>query len=112
MTTTNPKMFNETTYISEIIEKSHESPVVIFKHSNSCLISRDIEKDILDWQNDKLITYPIYKVTVQTQPALSKKIEEVFKIKHESPQIIIINKEEVTYSRNHRNIKVDDFIFE
>jgi bacillithiol system protein YtxJ len=87
-------------------------PVIIFIHSNTCVISDDVEKTMAQAVNDKTIPYNIYIVTVQTHPNLSKKIEEHFEIKHESPQIIILNSGKVTYTAHHRDIHTDKFIFE
>lgn len=102
--------FFETTYLSEILEESKKQPVIIFKYSDNCgssdRLSDLFEKNI----KEKKLKLPIYKVTVQTMPALSRKISEHFGLKHETPQIIIVNDGKITYTAHHRNIKIDDFV--
>lgn len=103
--------FRTTTHLSEILEESNKQPVVLFKYSSECgsstFLYEKLEKKILD----KTIIAPIYLVTVQKMPALSEKISEMFDIKHESPQIIILNKGKVTYTAHHDNINLDHFVF-
>ncbi len=104
--------FIETTHLSEIIEKSNTSPVIIFKYSNSCESSNRLKNELENRIEIKNIKSPVFLVTVQTMKSLSQKIEEYFNIKHESPQIIILNKGKITYKESHLSIKPDDFIFE
>ena len=103
--------FKETTHLSEIIEQSDQNPVIIFKYSNNCNSSSRLYKKLEKMKDDGALNFPIYLVTVQVQSVLSKKIEEHFEIKHQSPQIIILNKRKVVYNANHNSIKTEDFIF-
>lgn len=104
-------LLKATPHFSEILQNSEECPVIIFKHSNNCGASSDIESMINEGIEKGKIMYPVYIVTVQNMPVLSRKIEEYFNIKHESPQIIIIKKGNVTYSMSHRSINIDDFVY-
>ncbi len=103
------KHFEETTHLSDILEKSEHGPVIIFKYSSTCGSSTRLNSSLEQAVENKSVTAPIYKVTVQDQHVLSKKIAEWFEIKHESPQIIIINKGKVTYSAYHGNINISEF---
>lgn len=100
-------MYLVTTHLSEILEHSQRQPVIIFKYSNSCGTSTRLDEELKNLSID----HPIYKVTVQTESVLSKKIEDWFEIKHESPQIIILNHKKVTYSAHHGEIDPDKFIY-
>jgi bacillithiol system protein YtxJ len=104
--------FLETTHLSEIIELSNTTPVIIFKYSNSCGSSSRLKNDFQNRIESKSLKVPVFLVTVQTMKSLSQKIEEYFNIKHESPQVIILNRGKVTYKENHIAIKPDNFIFE
>jgi bacillithiol system protein YtxJ len=88
-------LFKKTTHLSSIIEASEAKTVTIFKYSDDCgtssRLADKIEKEVMD----KKLEPTIYMVTVQTEPVLSRKIEEWFDIKHESPQIITILKGKV-----------------
>lgn len=105
------KTIRISSHFSEILQDSEKNPVIIFKHSNNCGASSDIEIMIKEGIDKGKIIYPVYMVTVQNMPVLSRKIEEYFSIKHESPQVIIINKGNVTYSMSHRSINIDNFVY-
>ncbi|MEQ1499951.1 MAG: bacillithiol system redox-active protein YtxJ [Parcubacteria group bacterium] len=105
-------MFRTTTHLSEILEESNKEPVIVFKYSNDCHTSETLKKELEEKIKNKNIIHPVYLVTVQIQKALSRSIEEMFQIKHESPQILIINKFKVTYTAHHKEISCDDFIFD
>jgi bacillithiol system protein YtxJ len=102
--------FREANYISEIIEESQKNPTIIFKYSNSCITSERLRQTLEKELVEKRLTKPIFLVTVQTNKALSKNVEDYFEIKHESPQIILVNKGKVVYSKNHHHIKVADLL--
>jgi bacillithiol system protein YtxJ len=106
------RIFKKTTHLSEIIETSENKPVTIFIHSDDCnssiRLADQIEKEI----KKRNLEPTIYMVTVQTEPVLSKKVEEWFDIKHESPQIITISKGKVIYTEHHNNIKIENFLNE
>jgi bacillithiol system protein YtxJ len=103
-------LFKKTTHLSSIIEASEAKTVTIFKYSDDCgtssRLADKIEKEVMD----KKLEPTIYMVTVQTEPVLSRKIEEWFDIKHESPQIITILKGKVIHTDHHNNIKLEEFI--
>ncbi len=101
-------IFHETTHLSEIIENSENMPVIIFKYSNNCGSSVRLENELNKAFGAGKIVSKIYRVTVQNQPVLSKKIEDWFAIKHESPQIIAIDRGKVIYTANHNKISLDD----
>jgi bacillithiol system protein YtxJ len=100
-----------TTHLSEITERSWIEPVVIFKYSSECSSSKDVSEDLEKRIAEKKLASPVYLVTVQTLPVMSDKIREMFNIKHESPQIIILNKGKVTYEAHHLAINPDKFVF-
>ena len=102
--------FIETTFMSQIIEDSWIHPVIIFKFSSECNSSTRLKEEIEKQKENKTLGVPIYLVTVQKMPALSKNLSEHFNIEHESPQIIILNKGKVTYTAHHRYIKIEDFV--
>lgn len=101
--------FKTTTHLSEILEESEKNPVVIFIYSSQCGTSHKLSNELEQKMKDGIIKPSVYKVTVQTEPVLSGKIEEWFKIKHESPQIIIVNKGKVTYAEHHSKIEIENF---
>lgn len=102
--------FITTNYISEIIENSKSGPVVIFKYSNQCQTSERLKENLQRELEKNSIKTPIYIVTVQNQKSLSKSIEDFFEVKHESPQILVINKGKCESYASHHHIKVSDLL--
>ena len=100
-------VFEKTTHLSEIMEKSEQSPVIIFIHSSKCYQSDVLKEDLEKAKESGTIKSLIIIVVVQDSPVLSKKIEEVFKIKHESPQIIVMANNLVTYHASHEKIMLE-----
>ena len=104
------RLFKRTTHLSSIIEDSEGKVVTIFKYSDDCGTSSRLADKIENEIVTRKLEPIIYMVTVQTEPVLSKKIEEWFDIKHESPQIITILNGKVIYTNHHNNINIEEFI--
>lgn len=103
-------IFRTPTHLSEIVEHSKKEPVIIFKYSNSCITSERLKNILEKYVEEKKLTKPIFLVTVQIQKQLSKNIEDYFSIKHESPQVILLNKRKVVYHNSHNNISIPDLL--
>ena len=109
-------LFHKTTHLSEILEESERQPVIIFKYSSQCKSSaRLADKLKREMLNTRCLTFGkpepiIYQITVQTEPVLSEKIAEWFLIKHETPQIIVVDKGKVTYTAHHNEIDLIDLL--
>src|SRR3989338_2033636 len=97
-------LFRTTTHLSEILEESEKQPVVIFKYSNKCGSSARLKEKLEKKIADKILSSPVYLVTVQTERVLSNKIAEWFGIKHESPKIFGIGKGKIMYPPHHHAI--------
>ena len=108
---TNKSVFQTSHSLSEIVEESWLKPVIIFKYSSDCNSSALLRTRLKKALEENIISVPIYLITVQKQKALSENISKHFDIRHESPQIIILNKGHVTYTAHHGNIKIEDFVF-
>ena len=94
--------------LSNIIEKSKENPQVIFKHSNRCSISsvalhrlqRANQPGEIDFYFLDLIRYR----------SLSNKIAETFKVRHESPQVLLIKDGKCIFHESHLSIYMHEII--
>jgi bacillithiol system protein YtxJ len=94
--------------LSHIITNSQARPQVIFKHSTRCSISA------LAFQRLKKAEAPqdvdFYYLDILAHRPISNKIAEIFKVHHESPQIIVIKDGECIYDESHLSISMDDII--
>ncbi len=80
---------------------SFEKPQIIFKHSTQCNISADAYKEMSQmeataWYLDLLANRDV-----------SNLIAEMYDVKHQSPQVIIIKDGQAIYNESHWRIKTD-----
>lgn len=94
--------------IDNIIEESKTRPVVIFKHSTRCSIS-SMAKNRLDREEGPENIKFYYLDLIAYRP-ISNKIEEVFCVHHESPQVLLIKNGECIYDESHNGIAMDEIV--
>ena len=89
--------------LSEIQEISFAKPVIIFKHSTTCSISRMALKNFeREYSlNDKVDAY--YLDLLNYRP-ISNEIAIRFNVTHQSPQLLIIKDGNSVYNVSHENI--------
>lgn len=90
---------------AQAIAASEKGPVFVFKHSTECGISGGAYRRLGQWMKahgDE--TPPVYLVKVIERKPVSQNIESRLKVKHESPQIILLDKKEVRWHTSHEEI--------
>jgi bacillithiol system protein YtxJ len=88
--------------LEQLIGKSKEKPIVIFKHSNSCPISLDVRESL------EACPLTFHEIIVQTERDLSNAVAEKTGVRHESPQALVIFNEKAVYTAAHYDINGDD----
>lgn len=100
----NPQMWNDLTEIKqleEIVEESKETPVIIFKHSTRCAISRMALKQFeQDYAIDADKAKP-YFLDLLSHRDISNEIATRFDVMHQSPQLIVIKDGKAVYDTSH-----------
>ena len=92
----------------KIDEISHTKPVVLFKHSTRCSISRmvlkqfDIEFNFTENQMDW------YLLDLLNFRDLSNEIAQRYNVTHQSPQIVVIRNGKAVFNESHDGISVED----
>ena len=94
--------------ITGLAQASHEQPVLIFKHSTTCSISAAAKGKIERQWADSGLELPIYYLDLLRFRPLSAQIAEQFGIRHESPQLLLIQDGECTYDASHMGIRLAD----
>ena len=95
--------------LEAIAEKSNGRPQVIFKHSNTCGISRMV-LNMFEGSYDMDLDIDLYFLTIQNHRDISNRIAEKFDVLHESPQLLVVKDGEVTFHTSHGAISDMDFI--
>lgn len=90
-----------------IINESWEMPVLIFKHSTRCVISRTVLKNFEKefHLGDKI--KPYFLDLLEFRP-ISNEIATVFNVTHQSPQLIVVKNGKAVYNASHDGIDVED----
>src|SRR5688572_29510282 len=90
-------------HLNELLADSHELPVLLFKHSQSCGTSFEALDELLSYRsrNDR-IHYAM--LIVQQDRALSTTIAKRFNIRHETPQVILVREGQVVWTASHFRI--------
>jgi bacillithiol system protein YtxJ len=94
--------------LTEIAQASHEQPVLIFKHSTTCSISAAAKSKIERQWADSGLDLPIYYLDLLRFRPLSTQVAEQFAIRHESPQLLLIQDGECIYDASHMGIRLSD----
>jgi bacillithiol system protein YtxJ len=92
----------------EIDEISQTKPVVLFKHSTRCSISRMALK-----QFDAEFNYPEEKIDwylldLLNHRDLSNEIASRYNVVHQSPQIVVIRNGKAVFNESHDSISAED----
>jgi bacillithiol system protein YtxJ len=90
--------------LDAIIKESLSKPVIIFKHSTRCGISRMVLKEFEKSYNLTDNQVKLYFLDLLQNRDLSNEIAARFKVIHESPQLLIIKNGLVVHHDSHNSI--------
>lgn len=92
--------------IKKIQEISHQQAVVIFKHSTRCSIS-GMAKSRLEREHapDQVLFYYLDLIRYRE---VSNEVAEIFRVEHESPQLLLIRNGECVYNDSHNGISMGE----
>ena len=98
-------VLNSLEQIEQIRAESNEKLVLIFKHSSRCNISRTtLDRLERNWKEEEMKKVKAYFLDLISYRSVSNELAEVFDVEHESPQILLIEKEVSAYNRSHFEI--------
>jgi bacillithiol system protein YtxJ len=85
--------------LEKLLDKSRQEPVVVFKHSNACPISSAAYREMEKFQGE------VNLLVIQAARSISKEIESLTGVAHESPQVIIIRDGKAVWDASHFDVK-------
>jgi bacillithiol system protein YtxJ len=94
--------------LKQIISKSQNRTQVIFKHSTRCSISSVAFQRLQ--KSDQPADIDFYFLDLIAYRGLSNRVADVFKVHHESPQVLVIKDGECIYDESHLSISMDEII--
>ena len=92
---------NDELQLSAIIKISSDKPVLIFKHSTRCGISRMVLKNFESDYDIPETEMDLYFLDLLNYRALSQDISTKFNVIHQSPQVLVLKNGEVIYHYSH-----------
>ena len=94
--------------LRQIITKSQSKPQVIFKHSTRCSISAVALQRLQKVAQPADIDF--YFLDLLSYRGLSNRIAETFKVRHESPQVLLIRDGDCVYEESHMGISINEIL--
>lgn len=96
----------EDAQLQKIIEESKKKPQVIFKHSTRCSTSKMVKNRLEKNESPEGINF--YYLDLIKHRNISNKIATDFNIRHESPQILVIQNGKCIYNEDHSAIMYNE----
>ena len=94
--------------LEQIINNSKERPQVIFKHSTRCSISGVALQRLQ--RADKPAEVDFYFLDLISYRNISTKVAQLFKVQHESPQVLVIRDGQSVYDESHLGISMNEIV--
>ncbi|MBA9074105.1 bacillithiol system protein YtxJ [Flavobacterium gossypii] len=92
--------------LDSIVEESEEKPIVIFKHSTRCSISRMALKNFEREYSDEN-SASLYFLDLLSHRDVSNEIAQRFHVIHQSPQLLLIKNGHSVYDVSHSEIDAE-----
>lgn len=103
---TNYQEITSTAALEEILKRSSEQPVLFFKHSNSCGLSQrafsEFERYLQSPESESVLNF---LVVVQTAREVSRELERLLAVQHDSPQAILVREGRAIWNDSHLALK-------
>jgi bacillithiol system protein YtxJ len=94
--------------LEEIKIKSTQNPQLIFKHSSRCAVSGMVRNRLDRKEAPEGIDF--YFLDIFNYRNISNKIATDFKVRHQSPQILLIKNGNCVYDESHSGIDMENII--
>ncbi len=82
-------------------------PALIFKHSLTCGTSAMAMEEMLDLMSDPPTDVDVWLVRIQAARVVSDAIETRLKVRHESPQVLLVRDGQVVWSATHHRVTAE-----
>lgn len=96
---------NDKNEVKEVMAASEEKPQLVYKHSHRCsicLLAKEQIEEVADTIDEHA---DMHFVNVVRSRPVSNALTEQTGVRHESPQVLLINDDEVVWHASHHSIK-------
>ncbi len=87
--------------LEELFARSHEAPVLVFKHSTTCPISAGAYRQMEQLGGEVAL------IVVQRAREASREVEARTGVRHESPQALLLRNGEVVWTASHWDVTAE-----
>jgi bacillithiol system protein YtxJ len=95
--------------LKSIKDRSAAHPVLIFKHSTRCAISRTVlERIERNWNSTEMQDVSPFFLDLIRHRDVSNLVASEFQVHHESPQVLVIRNGLAVYDASHTGINYDE----
>jgi bacillithiol system protein YtxJ len=98
---TNFSRVEDAAALEQLLARSHEGPVLLFKHSDTCPISARAYRQMRE------VRSPVSILVVQRSRDLSREVEARTGVQHETPQALVLRNGQAVWSASHFEITAD-----
>ncbi len=92
------------TAVDELLSESSQRPIILFKHSPTCGISAHVYEDLMPLVRDPEQAVDWYLISVVAHRDISQEIATRLKVRHASPQVIVLRHGGVIWHGSHFSI--------
>lgn len=97
--------------LENLQQESMKGPVLIFKHSHRCHISRaSLDRLERHWRPEEMDGLKTYFLDLLNYREISDRIARIFGVEHESPQVLLIRDGKSIFDQSHFGISYDDIV--
>src|SRR5262245_37063807 len=89
------------------LARSSETPVLLFKHSTTCGLSAMAAQEVADLLSGAAVDADVFVVDVRGRRNVSNAIAERLKVRHESPQVLLVQNGIVRWHRSHASVTAE-----
>lgn len=89
--------------VDTVIRASHDEPVIVFKHSETCGTSWLARERLVEGD----LAMPVHEIVVQRQRGLSDAVAARLGVRHESPQVLLIAAGTAVWHTSHAGVTVE-----
>ena len=94
--------------LDSLIKKSEKNICLIMKYSTRCASSAMVHRRLeRDWNEEEMNGTSLFFLDIIGHREISNAVSDVFNVRHESPQIILIDKGKSIYDTSHFMISYD-----
>lgn len=105
---------NSMSQLDEIEKASEDKTVAILKHSTRCGVSKMVLRMFeSDYNLEENEAVQLYFLDLISYRDISNEIANRFKVRHESPQLIVLQNREVVHHASHQQVqasKLQEFV--